>query len=395
MKNYFKILLLLLLVSKSISAKPFSINGQVTGSEPLKYAYVFDNDNSRLIRSTPIANKKFSFYIEVPDHPRFGVLPSVQVLLTTDSLSVDEINNRRLGSKRKHYNCNILAENSIRLIYDSDRKMFSIEGGELNKIQNIYENRLALYRNTRDSLFKLIKTSTVDEETKNRKIDRVGAELFTAAMRDFVQIIKKYPDQVSLFNFDVIIYDQGISGYEVKEAFNYFPQSLRDSEYGRHLYKDIEDKLKSEVLLERPVYKVGMKFPDFSLIDDRDVLRHGVELYGKYTLVDFWATWCGPCRKETPNLLEAYQAYHAKGFNIVTISIDDKEDKQKWLNALKDDKMSPFHNLFNGSDVSGISRELKVVAIPMNYLLDDQGMIVATNLRGEQLVLKLRKLCTQ
>ena len=93
-----------------------------------------------------------------------------------------------------------------------------------------------------------------------------------------------------------------------------------------------------------------------------------------------------PCRKETPNLIKAYEVFRKKGFNVITISIDDLKDKVKWAEVLNEDKMNDFINLFNGGDLSGLASTLQVVAIPTNYLVDETGKILAMNLRGEDLV---------
>ncbi|WP_412468701.1 TlpA family protein disulfide reductase [Pedobacter sp. KLB.chiD] len=391
MNIFFRVFLIQLFLINSISAKVFQITGRITGKENLKFAYAFNSIDDSLIQIVPIVNNAFILKGEISDYNRFGALPTINVLLIPDSLSVNEIERRRMISKRKHYNCTVIAEEKIFLTYDTDAKVFTIKAKGQNFVQNLYLNRLSLYRNTRDSLFKSIRMTNESNDTKNDKIDRLGAELFTSAMRDFIKLVKAYPDEVSLLNFSSIVYDKGISGKEVLEAFSLFPKEVRNSQYGRNLYQDISDKLKMEELMAEPAYVVGQTFPKFILPDANGVKQSGDELLGKYTLVDFWATWCGPCRAEIPNVVNAYKHFHNKGFNVITISLDAEKDKEKWLKAISDDKMQMLSNLFNGDDFSGLARTLKVVAIPMNFLLDAQGKIVATNLRGEQLRKKLEE----
>lgn len=113
-------------------------------------------------------------------------------------------------------------------------------------------------------------------------------------------------------------------------------------------------------------------------------------LRGKYVLIDFWASWCAPCRAENPNLLKAYQALKDKQFEIVSISLDD--NKKSWLHAVEMDKL-PWEQV---SDLKGWKNELAVKygisAVPQNFLLDPSGKIIAKNLRGEDLYTKLSEI---
>ena len=111
---------------------------------------------------------------------------------------------------------------------------------------------------------------------------------------------------------------------------------------------------------------------------------------GKYVLLDFWASWCGPCRAENPNVLKAYNAYKDKNFTVVGVSLDDKGEK--WREAIKEDGM-PWIQL---SDLKGfrndVAKEYGIQAIPSTFLLNPEGIIIAKNLRGEALHKKLAEL---
>lgn len=136
--------------------------------------------------------------------------------------------------------------------------------------------------------------------------------------------------------------------------------------------------------------QVGKKAPDFVSKDpEGKSVRFSENLKG-YTLVDFWASWCGPCRRENPNIVAAYKEYHDKGFNIVGISLDKK--KENWIKGIQDDHLDWLHV----SDLlfwnSAIAKLYGVRAIPANYLVDAKGVIVARNLHGDELQSTIKSL---
>lgn len=129
--------------------------------------------------------------------------------------------------------------------------------------------------------------------------------------------------------------------------------------------------------------------PDFiqNDIDGKPVSLESIK--GKYILLDFWASWCGPCRMENPNLVVAYKKYHEKGFEIIGISLD--EDKDAWEKAINQDNLT-WTQL---SDLKGYDNEVaklyNVTALPYNYLINPEGKIIARLLKKERLTDRLEK----
>ncbi len=126
---------------------------------------------------------------------------------------------------------------------------------------------------------------------------------------------------------------------------------------------------------------------DFTQADPAGKPFKSAALRGKYVLVDFWASWCGPCRAENPNVLKAYNAYKGKNFTVLGVSLDDKADR--WKKAIEEDGM-PWQQV---SDLKGWKNEVSnyygIHGIPSNFLIDPQGNILAKDLRGVALQRKL------
>ena len=133
----------------------------------------------------------------------------------------------------------------------------------------------------------------------------------------------------------------------------------------------------------------GAKFPDF---EEKDLAGKPLSIAnykGKVVLLDFWATWCGPCIGELPNVLKTYEKYHAKGFEIIGISLD--KDEQTLTNFIKKRGMA-WQQFFDGKGWGNkLAVKYGINSIPMTYLLDGEGKIVAMNLRGEELDAQVAK----
>lgn len=150
-------------------------------------------------------------------------------------------------------------------------------------------------------------------------------------------------------------------------------------------------QLEARFLAERSV-KIGNKAPDFSQPDTNGKMIKVSDFKGQYVLIDFWASWCGPCRAENPNLLKAYNKYKGKGLEVLAVSLDDTKGKNAWIKAIKDDGLPWIHV----ADLKGWSNEAAVLygvrAVPQNYLVDPKGNIVAINIKGELLHQELAKI---
>lgn len=166
-------------------------------------------------------------------------------------------------------------------------------------------------------------------------------------------------------------------------------KQLTNDFHGTPFVTSIEQKMAEEQAQEAAEEKiqadlaVGKTFPDFS---EKDVMGKPLSIAnykGKVVLVDFWATWCMPCLMEMPNVINTYQKYHDKGFEIIGVSLD--VDQQKLLNFTKENNM-PWQQFFDGQRFNNaLAVKYGVQGIPMTFLLDRNGKIIGKDLRGEEL----------
>lgn len=170
-------------------------------------------------------------------------------------------------------------------------------------------------------------------------------------------------------NDDPAIMDKRLARISAPALNNYF---------GRMAQKMVEDA---------KFGAVGTEAPDFT---QQDTNGNDVKLSsfrGKYVLVDFWASWCGPCRQENPNVVNAFKKYKDRNFTVLGVSLDRAKDP--WLKAIKDDQLQwtqlsdlKFWN-------NAVAVQYKIQSIPQNFLIDPKGVIVGKNLRGEELQSRL------
>lgn len=176
--------------------------------------------------------------------------------------------------------------------------------------------------------------------------------------------------------------------------YNFFQQpevlDMRFSKLDEIARKSYYGRMVESIVLENKIGAVGTKALDFQQADTSGTMISLSQFKGKYVLVDFWASWCGPCRLENPNLVSAYQKFQAKNFTILGVSLDRAKDS--WLQAIQQDGLVWTHvsdlNFWNNQ----VAKMYRITSIPQNILVGPDGTIVARNLRGEALSAKLSEL---
>lgn len=368
MKQIFIALIALLIIGCSKKKEGYSISGDLKNMEDGKMIYVSEldaNNQPKLVDS--VAVKDGEFFLQMPE-------------VKTPNLSF--INIEGIGG-----NVLFVSENEpIEFkIYTDSIQASEVTGGEENKVFRSYLNHLKDL-NT--------KVTTVRTDLRNNmmgsrdsltmaKLQKEEEAIRNSDIAHKKKILKEHKDNfVSVLVLTDMLNLQA-PPREVNELYKTISEDLKQTALAKTLKQNLD------VLL---VTEVGSKAPEFEAPNPDGKVIALKEVLGKVTLLDFWASWCKPCRVENPNVVNVYNKYHEKGFNIIGVSLDKEGQHDKWVEAIKEDNLTWNHvsNLQFWNDP--VARLYNIKAIPAAFLLDENGIIVATNLRGEALEAKVKEM---
>lgn len=264
---------------------------------------------------------------------------------------------------------------------------------EFNDKSNAIQKRMVEYQNKN-----IQKLMEAQQKKDNLAIESLKSG-YIKIQKEMDDYMNQYPDEnpnsyISLLLVERLFNSQDFKYDKVKKTFENLNDELKNTTKGKAIsekLKVIEKNMKNPVAVEK---LNSLKLaPDFSAKSPNGTTISLKESLGKVTIIDFWASWCGPCRKENPNVVALYNEFHAKGLNIIGVSLDD--DATKWKDAIAKDKLTwnQVSNLKGFEDPIAIQYDIQ--QIPTTFVLDSKGNIVAKDLRGDELKAKVQELLTK
>lgn len=330
----------------------YEIKGQMAGLTQPSMAYLYSFDKGRnLLDSAVVADGKFTFKGKVK-HP---LSASIQIKKIRKSLSLFLEN-----------------DNYVVLMHQDWKDKDSISGGKEMQIQQAYEKETDELSKQMQVLGKRYSELGKEERIKEGEDMNKLNEKMGRIQRSYIQ---KYPASLAVLHimrpqFDVMNYKQ------LQEMKALFSPELA--------YSDVYQKLIAQYEKKQSEFLVGQQAPDFGIPDLSGKPIALSALKGKYVVIDFWASWCTPCRAANQKIKPVYEKYKNKGFEMLSISMDDKKDL--WRAAVKKDGL-PW---LQGSELTGIkdssiAKQYGVTSLPTVFLLDKAGKVIAQNISEKEL----------
>jgi peroxiredoxin len=394
-----KFLFLLLVISSVCFADQvisYKIEGKLTGTLEGKYAYlqIFSNSvqDSKFIQAS-ISGSSFIFSGQAKhlngDFCRARLFISDKAGMTSKNVT-------EMMKTSNHDYITIVLEPRVMIEIGDNMRSAVVAGSQLNYVNSLFEEINTVYKQSGDSLEAWLTAEKKKNENDKKELERLEAlamqkryHLQDIRYEAVLKVVSAHPySPVSMTELKfVATANQYFSAkYQplLESVWDKLPGEIKESKDG----KAIEAILSRTGTLLK--LKPGIAIPSFTFNDENGTAYNTKGYQGKYLFLDFWTSWCGPCRKEHYYMRKAFEKFRDKNFNILQVSLDDK--KEQWLRLIKLESF-PWTTVHHKK---GWDKELEklfdIKGVPTNYLIGPDGTIVARNLRGEALEKKLAEL---
>ncbi len=364
-----------LLILNDIQASSYSSNNYA--NDP-SYTITIKSENTNVVY----------IYLSRRDGGSWINIDSANVAVGKDVIFIGKLNYPEMLYIRQEFSDNTIsffAENSSIIIlpnYNNPEKT-KVEGSSVHNELELYQSIFTELDNEKAIAYK--EYMEARKEGDQQKMDNIAARYEKYSDKEFKMNKKFIADNTDSHISPYIIRSKMIYSLdlqELKDMVFSLDATLLESVYVQYLRNHI-------TILDRVA--IGKKYVDFKLLTpEGDALALSDIVEGKYVLIDFWASWCGPCRQENPNVVRMYKDLHEKGFEILGVSFDTS--KENWEQAIQSDNLTwpQMSDLKGWQNAAG--KLYGISSIPSTVLIDPNGIIIEKNLRGEELYKKLEQL---
>jgi peroxiredoxin len=363
MKN--RLLLIILLPLTGFCQQQFSINGKIDQLKKGDKVYLFYLAGGKLLSDSALVSRTGIFKF----NGMIDGAAEAQLVLNKNPF----VNEMKKGEKIDA--CTFYIEpGAIKLSGRTSLSMAVISGGPMNEDNKKLKVMLKPALDKQNSLMEDVAGLPADQVSFMKTFNEILKEQAVIKL-SFAK--KNLQSPLSLYLLNALT--DNPNNVEARKTFQKLSPVLKASQLGKSMVQKFESLDKTSV---------GSFAMDF---EQNDVNGNAVKLSdfkGKYVLLDFWSSWCGPCRGESPYLVEAYSKYKNKGLNIIGVSCD--KDKAAWQKAVADDKLD-WTQLCDLTGDNPVVRKYGITGIPTNFLIDPSGKIIAVGLRGDNLGKKLEE----
>jgi thiol-disulfide isomerase/thioredoxin len=367
MRLFFALLFAGLLISCNKDSNTYTLDGEAVGFADGTniYVFTFENNQPKPIDTLTLKEGKFS-----ATYPKSETTP-------LNFLRINEANASILFFPEN--------EDMHAKIYKDSIRASRITGGSQNAAYNSFVDKMdGFNRKKQERMEQFRAANEANDTVEIAKLQSQNLNLIA----EETEYKKQYLNEHTNTLFAVMLISDMAGRKEITPAeASAYVEKLDPKIAATQLAQDLKTNLDSLKKAD-----IGSPAPDFSAPTPSGENMSLKEAMGKYTIIDFWASWCKPCRMENPNVVKVYNKYHEKGLNIISVSLDKENQKDKWLQAIKDDKMDWYHvsNLQFWQDP--IAKQYNVRSIPATFLLDENGIIIDKDLRGQALEVKIATL---